>query len=832
MAYNPEFTPFPSDFISPALKKQKKYNIDYAKAAYYEFVNNTQLLTSTRRSDFISNRLYADGNQSNAKYRKVFTVKDGSKDVSYIDLDYTIVSPIPSYRDIVISYLEKQDYDIELAAIDPVSDNTRSKMVYSQWAEKTLNGLLQMEGMINSLTETPQELFPETKEELEIFKKTCFKLSHEMALKGVIDLDFDRNNWPEIKRKLYEDCFDNGIAGVREYTTKQGVHFLRNVDVVNMYVRNTRDKECKNSTAIGEVIEMTLADFVAQSQGQFTQEEYKKIAEFVVSNYQQSTINWNFDFTDTDSLQSNSWLTSFIGAYGHQKVKIFDLTWMTIDNHFHEKRTNAAGKEMIFETTREDKPKNLDYTSEEVDGVMKYYKVDVGTGTSTEIKLAEWENNVKQPKSSTRKTIEEDRKMVYGCKWIVGLDLAYDYGLQYDLPRDPMPNGRETNLPYHIYRVSNKSMVERMKPFADAFMLTWLKIQNAKAKARPKGIKIELDSLENMTIAGKAFTPLQALAVYDQTGNIIYKGTGQFGEASRHSPVEELAGGMGSEYEQLIHDLNFNVEMCRQVTGFNEIFLASSPDPKQPVRTAEMALQATSNATYPLQSAVQNIHKRAFVSTGCRYQIMSRYKPLQAYDLAISEPMRKVIEVAEDMSLYQYGYKVIIRPTAEQKSKIEAACLMAMNTKDANGRGEITYDDYLFVMRVLDGGNLRYAESVLAHRIQKRRAQYQQEQQQMIQVNAQAQMESNAAAEEQKRQTAQFLTDEGIRLEYAKGDIAIMIQDGKMAALKDIEIIKVEGKKDQTRNQSSAKIITTAITAKNKKEIEAAKPKPKKPASK
>ena len=115
------YSAFPSDFIDPALKKEKKYNIDYCKAAYYEFVKNIQLLSVTRRNDFIDNRLYAEGNQRNEKYKKPFTFKNepGKQPYSFVDLDYTPVSVLPGYRDIVISYLKRWNMILILLPLIP-----------------------------------------------------------------------------------------------------------------------------------------------------------------------------------------------------------------------------------------------------------------------------------------------------------------------------------------------------------------------------------------------------------------------------------------------------------------------------------------------------------------------------------------------------------------------------------------------------------------------------------------------------------------------------------------------------------------------------------------
>src|SRR6185295_5760302 len=133
------------------------------------------------RIDYVNMRLYAEGNQDNSKYKKWFTAKGDTTDgASYVDLDYTPVSPIPKYRDIVLGLLEKQDYEIDISAIDPSSDKQRDGEKYKVWAKKQLNDILKAQGLAD-LADTEEEVEPETKEELDIYMST-FKLSTEMAM--------------------------------------------------------------------------------------------------------------------------------------------------------------------------------------------------------------------------------------------------------------------------------------------------------------------------------------------------------------------------------------------------------------------------------------------------------------------------------------------------------------------------------------------------------------------------------------------------------------------------------------------------------------------------
>ena len=89
-------TPFPSDWIDPKEKAKKPYSLAYAKAVYSMFVRDQTIIPASRRQDFITNRLYAEGLQDNSKYMKWNSFKNENEQwESYVDLDYTPVSDIP-----------------------------------------------------------------------------------------------------------------------------------------------------------------------------------------------------------------------------------------------------------------------------------------------------------------------------------------------------------------------------------------------------------------------------------------------------------------------------------------------------------------------------------------------------------------------------------------------------------------------------------------------------------------------------------------------------------------------------------------------------------------
>ena len=180
-------------------------------------------------------------------------------------------------------------------------------------------------------------------------------------------------------------------------------------------------------------------------------------------------------FVDTDSDQYRNY--GFLGMYGSYKIQILDLTWFTIDEKYYQTRETKDGQVLTFEEPYGFEITDYEYSVEENGNSKKYFRIRNGSRKKEEINKNVYSQGISRQKNGKKREVQKQAtKMVYGCKWIVNSDYAYDYGKTTDMPREKS-NLRETKLPYNIYRLSNKSYVERMMPFVDLYMRSWMKLQ-------------------------------------------------------------------------------------------------------------------------------------------------------------------------------------------------------------------------------------------------------------------------------------------------------------------------------------------------------------------
>ena len=103
---------------------------------------------------------------------------------------------------------------------------------------------------------------------------------------------------------------------------------------------------------------------------------------------------------------------------------------------------------------------------------------------------------------------------VYGGSYIVGTEMIYNYGLKKNIPRNvhDITRARMSYSPIavNMRRLRPKSMVASVIGFADQLQITHLKIQQAIAKAKPDGLIIDVEGLENVQLGkGGDCSPLR-----------------------------------------------------------------------------------------------------------------------------------------------------------------------------------------------------------------------------------------------------------------------------------------------------------------------------------
>ena len=401
---------YPSPLATNEEKATKEYGLEYFKTMYYEWHNNGDVYFRDRKMRYNRNRSYAEGNQDVGKYKDLLDVQGDS---SYLNIDWSPVSIIPKFVDVIVNGMVNQEYDVKAKSIDPIAANERmqkKKEMYGNMLTKDfLEGLEDETG----LPLTPKGFVAESSEEVEMFMALNYKQNVEIALEKAIEYTLDVNDYDEVKRHMIRDLVVLGLCAAKtEMSKTEGVK-IRHVDPVNLITSFSAKPDFKNIRHAGEIYSMTIADLKQQAGDEFSEEDYIKIAsEYAGKNNNPSNYGTQAYYENGNETYD----------YDKFSVNILDAEFITSHSLKYEKKDNKYGGYSVNK-----KP-----------------------------------SNYKKPKKSKtkREDIGSTVKVIYKGKYIVGTDYVFNYGMMKDMPR-PKSNLSETRLSYIIYQPNLYKMKSR-----------------------------------------------------------------------------------------------------------------------------------------------------------------------------------------------------------------------------------------------------------------------------------------------------------------------------------------------------------------------------------
>jgi hypothetical protein len=696
-------------------------------------------------------------------------VKDNEgRRATYLNLDWSIVSTIPKIRRVVINFLLKLNYDIIATAVNPEAVNAKETVKIRTWAEKQLQPFLaQVEAQSGvPLTNPELDIIPEVREEFEMLFSMTYKMAEEMKIELATKHILDKNRFNDIHRKNIEDAFDLGLAASKVETnifTKE--IDVRYVDPVNLLFDNFRGKTGGMGDGdierIAELRAVTIAQLKQEAGSQFTDEEYEQIAAQAQNSYNQP-------FAPNNATQPYVNTDANFGQWQNYQVVIMDIYFISTDR-YKMKKVKSSDGEMVYQ---------------------KGFNAKMGKST-----------DYKEGQKVEKEIYPVDIVSVYKTSWLINTNYVYNYGKMYDIPRDKR-NPRECSLPIKIYRSDNKSILESILPFADAIQLSWLKLQNLKATALPKGLMINLEAWDNVMVDGKIKSTEELFQMATETGIVLYRGTSTMDENGRIAgkPIEELDGGLGLQFSEIIADLDYNMRMIYEVSGINEVMAASNPDPNMLSGVAKQAVSSSENSLGSILDAVTNIHERLATDISLKLQIMLKDKTIGVYDKALG----KIIEVGEEVSPMTFGIALEPLPTEQQRRKMEEMIMSSVINPNNPTTGGLFVDDAIpLITEIYSGVNLKVIMRKYSYLLKKRRDEFMANEQMKIKTQSDGIVQQTQASTEGQMQMLQYERETKLAVIQAEAEAQIRVFKETQPYRNEQTIVRSETKKGEKAFEAS-----------------------------
>lgn len=703
-AYKKDVNGFPSDFI-PEDKKDDKYALQFAKAAFSQHVRDECAVLYSKHAEMMENRAYGNGNQDPSEVMGLHYQWDKSKEEKkgYVNLSADKFTVLPKFKSVFIGMSENMLTRAEATAIDESSVRNRDLMMKIVWYKKQFKEEIDFINETLGINQDEQPYLPDNIEELNMFNDLgAFKLENEVAIEKLIDYSFYISDWPEIRRQILGDLFDNSVGGAKTYfDSVENKMKARRVDPLYAVVDHSNDSKFKNSRFFGELVPYNISDLASESG--FGEEKLREIAMSYKGLLNNPMIdNWEISYYNDNNL-TYPW-------YDY-KIWVLDLEFKSVNRRKKTERKVKGGNVVVY-----DEKSNKVYDDEK------------------------------------RKTAVYDIEAWYKCKWVLGTEYVYDFDVLENQARSS--DNKRAYSSFQFYRIDRESPVSLAKEMAKQCHLIHMKIQNIVIKTPPGGIAVEYGSLENINLGNGTLKPLELLKVFAQTGNYVYKATTHRNglPGPQYKPFERLVGGSGGELQEQLALMDWYFEKIRDVTGINRLADASTPSPEQSVSGAQMAVQATVNALNPMFSAYVNIQERTARNLISRIKTFVRYsgEDYNGYFPVIGKSNMENIRITSDILSSDYGIKIEVKSTERLANDTRLAAVEAMKS-GKNGVPLLDFADYLKIVKLIDNGQVDLAQFYMSKKTQQNQIRDLTLQRENMQLNSQSALATEKAKSESKR---------------------------------------------------------------------------------
>lgn len=578
----------------------------------------------------------------------------------------------------------------------------------------------------------------ETVEDVDFISKMGgIRLAVEIMMKDGIDATLYQSNYEVVARMLAEDIIDvNAFATHQEPIN--GMEKIHYVDVARMVVRPSIHPDFRDSDFRGFIKNEKSSEILMSHD--FSPEDEKTIEGLDKNNTRSSNIYDSYNghreyFSDYQSRES-----------GPEVMTLYFL-------------------EKVTETFIDGKTK---------ENVQQFERVESDF------------NLTKRMEKQGKKLKKVSRFVLHKCKWLIKTNIVYDFGEVDYIVREGEEGRRSVLWPITIYAGHEPSLVSGCIAFDDDLQIANYTLRNIYTKIPPgPRMVIYKDQLKDgITIAGEDYTILDMITKYQSEGIMVLERNSDFHEPGdpaqiQKTPIEFLPSGVSEDIPMLRQRILDNIDLIRQVTGINEVADGTSQNPDMLKSVMEGLSSATNTALKPYVKLYINGFKTMIKYTALKYQEMVVSGDIDLGYLPISEEWTKHVKLTSSVHPYDWGIMVDVI-TKESRDML----IMDLQQR----KDQIPGDAYFKVWNIIQAGDLKKAQYILAKYIAKAAESAHERQLEVAQATAKANQEAAVATEQAKSNTVQL---EGqSRLESIRLQGEIDAQKAIADHLRQLEIIK------------------------------------------
>jgi hypothetical protein len=743
---NNKYGNFPDPFASPLEKSDRSYGLKYAKAIESQWgkSDNSGSLLRQRLHDFEKNRDYANGTQDTSVYKQILNALDPNNgDGTLLNLDWSPVPIVPKFVKVVVNRILSRKPYPSIDAIDPVSKGEKDEARAAIEASIEDKELLKEAKAMGLQPQIDPDILPDTTEEAEIFMEQNMKTNAEIAAQLATSLTLDWNDFDQtVYRRAVEDLVVCGMGVIKRDNDPNYGITTKYVDPANFLHSYTEDPTMSDIVYGGHIKRISIQELKRMAGSEISEEQYEEIARSVMGKKYNDKSLFGVKSYDRGA-------GGYTHGYDDYLIDIMDFEFLSVDCVYYESKESQFGNTGFY------------------------------------FKGGEY----KEPTSSVydRQPYKMENQTIYGGCYVVGTSMIFGYGMKKNVPKN-VHDLTKARLSYsvactNIRRMKPKSIVGSVIGFADQLQLTHLKIQQAVAKAKPDGVLVDIEGLENVQLGrGGDLQPLEIQDIYEQTGVFYYRSKNPEG-GFQNPPIRSIENSIRN-INEYINLYNHYLRMIRDATGINEVMDASTPKGDALVGVRQQALAAGNNALYDITNASMVLYRRVCEDVVKCLQVIPDDSVLyRVYQKAVGEKSMAILQSFENLPMYNFGVIVI------QEMSDDDRIFLEQNVQATLAQKEIDLEDAMAIRQVKD---IDQAQRLLAVKRKKRIQMLQRQQQQNMQAQAQANAQASQAAAQSEMQKMQMEAQVEAQKIQLKGQVEVQVAAALHQMRKELEMIRAQ----------------------------------------
>lgn len=689
---------FPDHLIDPK-DKDKKWILQYCKAAWAKNAGNSHLGYASSVYKYQRLLDYAHGKQSVSNYRKLLGIEENVNE-EWLKVNWEPLSILPRFLEMALARLKRYEYNVIAQPIDAASQaeindffkKQEAKLMFREEIEKVQAGLSQISPAAKEQGD------PEDFDELKIMREYQWKHQLAAETEEALEAILHDNSFDEEQSQAREHALYFGMSGYKEEIGHDGRIYVRAVNPAQLVLPPFQRKDLKDAEFIGEVRFMTIADL-----RRLAPELSEKEMEVVAAKYTSQLGN-----PSTFPAAAN-----YGRPYDDFKIKVLDIEFDSTNMMTYERGVDKRGNKRSRRAP--------------------LYKAG------------------KKTKRSEFKSIPVG--VVYRACWIVDTNICFNYGLLRNMKRRNA-DFRKTEKSYHLrcYNLAGgrwTSKLENCTQLVDIIALAWFRLQQSIAEARPaNGFAFDLSALEEIPLGkgGKQLQPDQVVDLLLKKNIFPYRSMDSEGNKSHYVPINPLQGGIGNAAAEYFNVIQQNIQLLQQTLGISEVSAGGAPE-RMATDVAKISDQSTEDALDNVSESERFAFESLLNGISLRIKSLARKNMNKNYQFLIGTESMKFFKLSPLFASRELSIKLENKPDVKEKQE-----LLMLASKYMDG-GLLEFPDFIMIKNM---DNLKKAEMILSHKIEKRKKQQQEEAMKQQQMNGQIQQQSAMATSQARQQELQL----------------------------------------------------------------------------